>query len=350
MMPLTTHAMRKLNELTTKKLLLPVWLTGMVICSPTFATENLIHLSNHDINREVITYEDTYIIGDIVTCESGVSSILINGEEQIGSDNDGAMAFELNAPLPLDKGKNEFTIAVTDREGHQQTFTRTIYRSEPDYALDEHRFSITALPLNGNLEASDLSYYQQLIEQHLLRDPIRFNLIQPESSWDALFREHNLSQSDLGDDTITLKVGQLTPSDLILTGNILNNDDKELVYLRIMDRKGNVICTARAIVTDEMQRPFGINQAMLTLKQYFPLIEGTVTQIKGKTISIDQGSEQGVTIDTVFVVMSSNGEIIMKKGKPLTLSVVQVFNGSCRTHVDGSRSDLLAKGQKVFAR
>ena len=265
----------------------------------------ILHLS--ETRAQLGVFKDEFFLDGWAEDFGGLEGIRINGENML-SPEAGKVTLSIFARrLPLDFGTNRFEIVATDTSGNRSEKIIEVVRQTPEYLKNEHRLTVGLPPVLG--EESDWTSTQIRIsmEDELLREPMRFFLVERDEGWDFILREQELSLSDLADPKAALHIRKMLPAELLFMGKVIADGDGLTVYVKVVETEaGNVLLREDVYSEDlEQELSYKVGGLVLKIEQRFPLVEARVLKVVGTKATIDAGSNQGVREGSKFLVIPS---------------------------------------------
>jgi hypothetical protein len=202
---------------------------------------------------------------------------------------------------------------------------------------------------------------ESYLNTEILREPVRFHLLERREGWDYILREQRLSVSDLADPRSALRIGKMLPAEMLLMTSLIPRDKGLTVRTWVVATENGRILFSEDIYTEKMDEDlaYKVEGLVMKIEQRFPLAEGRITEVEGDAVTVDVGAEDGVGVGTRFVVIRppegagkmAGGKVCRRADAFVQLEVAQARPRSGVGHVmpsDG-RKDVRA-GDFVYAR
>ena len=290
----------------------------------------------------------------------GLASVTINGENLLEAGDEGTLRTYFMRRIPLDLGTNEFEVVATDQAGNRTLRSLSVIRLRPEYLDDTLRLSVGVPPLTP----ADAGYVgvraKRSMEIELTRPPVRFRLLERNEGWDFVLREQGLSVSDLADPSAALRIGKMVPAWRLLMGKILAEAQGLTVYVKAVETSKGEVLFASDVYTPDPERSLDEVVAGLVLKvqQGFPLVSGEVVKHQGALVTLNVGSEGGVTENSRFYVIDAQKEEEVKRGRvcrieqqPVQLQIVGIRQNTSTARIIPSEAiDIVKEGYYVYTR
>lgn len=306
-------------------------------------------------------YDEEYFLDGTAAGSAGLQSIALNGEEILNPVNRGAVQSFFARRIPLAPGTNRFDIVVCDAAGNSKSRKITVVREIPGYLHQECRLSMGVSPLISDEERGFVRLIRRCLEEELLKEPVRFHVLEREEGWDLILREQALSLSDLADPRAALKVGQMLPADTLLVGTLIRDGTGLTVYTRVVDTTTGRILATEDVYSEALQANLAYQMAGLTMKieQKFPLFSGRIIEHMGAKARIDVGSVKGLRTDTRFLIVhgaggngsTDPGMVCRADSRLVELRTDEVKEDTAVARIDPrSAKALIGEGDHVYAR
>jgi len=311
--------------------------------------------------QEAVFDEEFYLDG-VAEDRGGLASIRINGEEFLENAGDGNVIRKyFSERLPLAPGTNEFEIAVTDVAGNETERGIVVVRKTPEYVRDEFRLSAGLPPFATRSEDQSFNFIRHRVEQELLRQPVRFLLVERDEGWDYILQEQKLSLSDLSESRAALRVRKMLPAELLLVGEVIPEDEGITIRMKVIDCEEGRQLAADDVYTENAREEIEFHAEGLVMKieQRFPILEGRVTDRSGSHATIDLGDRHGAWLGARFLVLraedssgdGAGGLVRTVDEIPIELRLSQAKSESGIAQiVPGSASGEIKEGDHVYSR
>jgi hypothetical protein len=306
-------------------------------------------------------FGEEFFLDGVASDNGGLAAILLNGEDQLAKENHGAVRSYFARRLPLDMGTNEFEVVAQDLAGNKITKMLTVVRRPPEYLSEEYRLTMGVPPMISSGQDVLGKTVKRLIEQELLREPVRFRLLEREEGWDYILREQQLSLSDLADPQAALRISKMLPAEMLLMSSVLPEGKGMTVCAKIVDTQEGQILMTSDVYSEQGAEDLSFQVGGLVMKvlQHFPLVSGEVLRTEAGKVTINVGTREGVTEATRFIVLakteSSKGiqdaKVCKIDGKSVELGVAQIRQDSVTAKIlPGAAKDAIKEGYYVYAR
>lgn len=260
-------------------------------------------------DTQTVFYDKIYIDGS-VTGISDIKTITINGSPLLVIP--GRTIF-FNQLIQLQEGENKFTIDVQDAKGNRTSKTVTIIRKIPEVHQIGSRMSLAILPFKSK---SNISSVASIMNDNLVSsffNQNRFNIVSRGAELEAVLRELKLSETDLVDKDNAIKVGKLIAAEAILTGTVHETKNSIEIYGRLINTETSVLMEAKDVYAQDKSLSsirYLTDGLALKFKHSFPLLEGMVIKVAGKSIYSDIGKMQHIKKDMKFIVFREGDPIV----------------------------------------
>jgi len=202
---------------------------------------------------------------------------------------------------------------------------------------------------------------KRVLEDELLREPVRFHLLERDEGWEYILREQQLSLSDLADRKAALKIGKMLPAEMLMMGALTPHEKGVTVRLEVIETASARPLVAEDVYCEDLFRDMEYQLAGLTMKveRHFPLVSGRVVECSSGNAAIDVGYEQGVRAGTRFVVVRprktdaslESGSVCRTGEDVIELDVMTVSRTTGRARIlprDGAEA--VKAGDRIYAR
>lgn len=260
--------------------------------------------------NKTVVFDDQYFVDGRIQDNGGIVSITLNGEDQVAPEDRGAVQVYFSRHLSLAIGTNLFRISVSDVAGNTVTREFEVVRRIPAYLGDRYRLTMGVPPPLGPAgEESRADQVQRLLENEILREPVRFHLLERDEGWEYILLEQELSMSDLADPRSALRIGKMLPANLLLMASVRRQGDGLTVVARVVDSADGRLKFVEDIyaVNPETDMAFQLAGLVLKIEQKFPLVQGVVSQVRKTSATLDIGADDGVQSDMIFIVAEAGG-------------------------------------------
>ena len=280
--------------------------------------ESAIRLNFKDLTDTQTVYFDIIYIDGSATGTNTITSVTVNGSPLLIIPG---RTIYFNQLIELKEGENKLTIEVQDAKRNTASKTVKIVREVSRVHQIGSRMSLAILPfeIKGEMSLAASIVFDNLVSAFLNQN--RFNIVTRGDELEAVFRELKLSKTDLVDKSTAVRVGKLVAAECILMGAINETKDSIEIYARLVNTETSVLLEAKDVYGQDKslsQVQYLTNGLALKFKHSFPLLEGLVIKVSGKSIYADFGSIQRIKKEMKFIVFRENEAIVHPKtGKVL---------------------------------
>ncbi len=307
----------------------------------------------------VVLEEEFYLDGTAAD-GGGLRTVTINGEELLAEADRGALRSCFARRLPLLPGTNNLTVTATDRAGNRTVRQTTVVRRAPEQQDRALRLSVGLPPLLP-ADAGPIGVRAKRgMECELVREPIRFRLLERDEGWDYILREQGLSISDLADPRAALRIGKLMPAEMLLMGRLITEARGLTIYVKAVDTASGEVLFAADVYSTDPDRTLDEDAAnlILKIKQGFSLVSAAVIRRQGATATLGIGTRDGAGVGHRFVVArgtaegdNPSGSLRRADGRPVQLVMERVEKDSAVARIiPADASDSIQEGDHVYAR
>jgi len=317
-------------------------------------------LSLKDCQPLTRVFAEDFFVDGKASDGGGLASVTINGENLLEAGDEGTLRTYFMRRIPLDLGTNDFEVVATDQAGNRSVRSLSVIRLQPEYLEDALRLSVGVPPLTP----SDAGYVgvraKRSMEMELTRSPVRFRLLERNEGWDFVLREQGLSVSDLADPSAALRIGKMVPAEMLLMGKIFAEAKGLTIYVKAVETANGEVIFASDVYTPDPDRSLDEVVAGLVLKvqQGFPLVSGEVLKHQGALVTLNVGSEGGVTENSRFLVVGPKDEAEVTRGRvcklehqPVQLQIVSIQQNTSQARIiPSAANDIVKEGYYVYTR
>ena len=311
--------------------------------------------------RSMTVFDEEVFIDGEASDGGGLASLSINGEPLLKPGRTGAVRAYFSRRLPVNQGTNQFTVAAIDRAGNQTTKEIQVIRRRPEYLDDKLRLTLGVPPMQHDQSGEGYSrQIKLLLEQEIVREPIRFQLLERDEGWDFILREQQLSTSDLADRRAALKIGSMLPAELLLMGSVLRQGEGLTVFARVVETGNGDVMLVDDVYTEDLHADLRQQVAGLVMKieQRFPLLTGRVLDVQGKRAKVELGDVDLLPTGLKLLVVESaatgsirSGSVVHHDGAPVQLSLSRLRRGiGAADVIPSAAAASIAEGYHVFTR
>lgn len=313
------------------------------------AEKQQIRLKSPALGKPYHHSRSVMVSGDVVT-QSGVTSILINGEPF--TDLTGAPKESFSRRIPIKpgelvdgKGSKTFTIAATDVKGNTlaEEFTVDI----ATVGLNDRQFKLPVAVLG--FQGFGVADTVPASVQYQLSDSItaagRFRVVD-RSQIQAILQEQQIS-ADLGNPDQAIAIGRIVPAQYYLTGGAFAHERGVEIKARVISTETTEVVDVLDTYVEDIAKAGAIDEACRKLtalfEERFPRLTGSVTAVRGTggEIMIDLATEDNVRPGAyVLLVYREPDEIDPDSGEVIWPGVDQVVGRARieRVTADGSQA------------
>lgn len=318
-------------------------------------------LTMRGIKQVSRVFDEAFFVDGTAADGSGLAAITVNGENLLASEDQGALRSYFSRRLPLDPGTNRFEVAAIDRAGNRAVSQLTVIRVRSEFLDEAYRLSVGVPPLTPESAGSLRERVKRAMESELLREPVRFRLLERDEGWDYILREQGLSLSDLADPAASLRVGKLLPAELLLLGTVIPEAKGVTLYVKAVETTTAAVIFGTDVYSADPERGLEEQVAGLIMKveHGFPLVTGEVLKQRGAQLTLNVGSDDGVFAGSRFIVVHpgaadgglASGQVIKADGRALDVAPRRVRSDSATaTVVPSHAGDQVSVGDYVYAR
>ena len=235
-----------------------------------------------------VTADRIYLQGSAID-DRAITALSLNGEPLLRQPGRQVMFGKV---LPLALGDNVLVFRATDDTGHVAERRLTVTRRPTPGRSIGDRLRLTCLPLTAAdrattviARATDASLYTILTARH------RFQLAE-RAALEAVLREHHLFAAGLADKHLSVRIGHLLGSDVVVVGAVVPfREGFEATLWLVNTATGNIFGEADGFTpARDLTASQGIAEALAVgMEQTLPLVEGWVTERHGGAIVTDLG-------------------------------------------------------------
>ncbi len=261
------------------------------------------------VDTQTVYYETMYIDGSIVG-QHEIKTVSVNGSPLFIIPG---RTIYFNQLIELAEGDNTLTIEVEDAKGNKASKTVTIVRKVPDVHQVGSRMSLAIMPFEkkGELSSAAEVVYDNLISSFFNQE--RFNIVSRGEELETVLRELKLSQTDLVDKSKAAQVGKMVAAESILMGTIRETQNSIEIYARMVNTETSALFDVKDVYAQDKSLPqlqYITDGLALKFKHSFPLLEGMVIKVSGKSIYADFGTLQNIKKDMKFIVFREGEKIV----------------------------------------
>ena len=286
--------------------------------------EPVLELKNV-VDGETIYLESLFLEGSVSSSDP-ITELLVNDKPI--KCKQGLRIF-FNAKFKLEPGENKVILsASTDRGVKVQKVYKVIYKV-PEVHQISHRLTLSVLPLEKKGESGICS---EIADNEILAaftNTNRFNLLEREHMEKILF-EQKLGTSAIADPGTAARLGKLMASEFMLYGYILESSGSVTVRTFVVDVETSKILQSEDVYEED--KSIKAFQKILDLLAWkfmkaFPLMEGIVINVKGDTVFLDLGKEQGILPDRKVIIFREEEVVHPVTGAVLGSDAVELAQG-----------------------
>ena len=306
-------------------------------------------------------FDDEFFLDGSAGDGGGLASVSVSGENLLAAQDRGAVRAYFSRRIPLAPGTNRFEIVAADTAGNTTPRTLTVIRGLPEFLDDAYRLSVGVPPLIAEPAAGVGARAKHSMEEELLREPVRFRLLERDEGWDFVLREQGLSVSDLGDPRAALRIGRMLPAEMLFMGKIILEEPGMTIYVKAVETgRGEVVYVSDVYCAEpDRDLDYQVSGLVMKIEQGFPLIKGEVLRSGGSKATLNVGYEQGAAVGSRFIVVRPDpetqsmaaGEVCKVEGRPVEMSLERVRKDSGIARVfPSSAAASIKEGYYVYAR
>ena len=310
----------------------------------------------------VTVFDHEFFLDGEAEDRGGLASIRINGEEVLSStEGRPPIRKYFSRRLSLGFETNDFEVVATDLIGNEIVKHIQVCRKKPDYTRDEYRLTVGLPPLyilDNHALAGTVRHH---IEKEILRDPIRFALVERDEGWDYILRELRLNQSDLAQRRAALRVREMLPAELLFVGTVTTEDQGITIRIKVLECEQGRLLASDDIYTENVSEEIAYQAAGLVMKieQRFPILEGRITKKSGKRATLDLGEQHGAWPGATFLVLEQQPSgsvggyktIRSVEDVPIELRLSRATRAEGIAHIHpSSAQNIVQEGDHVYSR
>jgi len=243
-------------------------------------------------NETTVYFPELYLEG-LVSDASNLKEVTINNKNLLNSQRKNLF---FNYIVPLAPGLNRIVIRAVDINGNVAERPVRVNRIVPVVHQMNERMVVSMLPFYqmGQVKEIGSVGYDNLITA--IVNQKRFNFVD-RSKIEAIVRELRLSAEQLVDPEYTLKVGKMTQSEGMIIGYVKETPSAIEIYAQLLDVESGEVLTEKDAYKEDKSLDavkFITRGLAIRLREDFPVVEGKVTGLDGKKVSVDLGSGQRI--------------------------------------------------------
>jgi len=291
----------------------------------------------------------------------GLASVTVNGEEQLRESGAEAKRAYFARRVELEEGTNRFDVVAADLAGNASKKMLTVVCRRPEHLDSAHRLTVGVPPLRAVAEDGMGDIVKRTLESEVLREPVRFHLLERDEGWECILREQQLSLSDLADRKAALKIGKMLPAELLMMGALMSHEKGVTVRLEVIETASARPLVAEDVYCEDLFRDmeYQLSGLMMKIERHFPLVSGRIVDCSSGNVAIDVGYEQGVRAGTRFVVVRpgdadaplESGSVCRAGEDVIELDVVTVSRKTGRARILPKHgAETVKAGDRIYAR
>lgn len=250
---------------------------------------------------QVVSIKNAVIQGQVED-ENNIESLTLN---QIPLMNFKGKKIFFSHIVELDMGENIVTIQAVDKAGNTARKTIKIIRNPSSRIQLSERLSLAVLPFKNE---DALPGFQDKLTNALTQQN-RFRMIE-RSMIDAILGELLINETKLFDNKTVSRIGRLVSARSVLTGTIINVNNRIIVTARIIDVETSKIISRQEIWgrVDHLSGTGNITNGLaIRFHQDFPLNDGQIIEKQGLKIIVDMGQSR----------LKTGRRLIVFRGRPV---------------------------------
>jgi hypothetical protein len=308
-------------------------------------------------------HDSIFYVDGTAADAGGLVSLTINGEEQIAAVDRGGAHLRFATEIALAPGTNRVVVAARDTAGNRGEFAFQVAYFQPEYEAYELRLRATVPPFRPDprqaAQAEQGDLLAAVLGSHLLRrEEPRFRLLERNGAeWAAVLREQELSLTDLVDERARLRLGRLTPADLLFVGHTFDDHGGRTFLVRVVETVDGRILFSEDVYSEQPEEELDRRLAALAskLERRFPLLSGEVIEVEGEAITLNLGRLNGVNPGVRFLIIGPEGEpqwgeVRRHEGVPLEARPSRIKEKQTRAKLSLPAADRVKEGDRVYAR
>ena len=249
--------------------------------------------------ESIVIHRDLFSLSIFASDPGTLASVQVNGENQLPPPEEGALTkFRGTVRLPVNPGTNHFEVVVCDGAGNCRTNNLAVDYRELAYLDERYRLMVGVPPVASPEEAQVAQRVHIYMRREVGRNPLRFALALRDEYWEDVLLEHDISHSQLADPRTALLIGKIRPCDMLFLSSLIPEADGFSVYVEVADTSNGRIRGVPIDVFIPADDPLEMQEQLAGLvtliEQQFPLLEGEIVRVRGRSATIDLGSKHGV--------------------------------------------------------
>ena len=307
---------------------------GILVNGPTVAT----------------VHEDAYFLDGQVDDRGGLSSVTLNDQELLTSDERGVLSYAFSRRLPLALGENRFELAAQDLAGNRSVKKMALTRETPPALARQYRLSLGLPPplcdpaLNGKLCRDLVAAFEE--------EPVRFNLFSDLEAWSAV-PAAALTESGLDLDPY-LALARRLQTEILVVCSVAREGAGRSIYARVVDPADGRILFVEDVYSEALDQDLStpVGGLVSKIERRFPLFRAAIVRAARGQFILDKGAEDGVRANArVIVAAPSDGAVRTASGSPVELQVTRAERSrGVAEPVAPAARDVVQEGDVVFAR
>jgi hypothetical protein len=268
------------------------------------------------VNERQTVYVDRMVVEGMARSTTPIT--LLSVQDRSILQRPGLQVY-FSAIVPLAAGDNKIKVAATD-QGRQRSESQVNVRREIAKVHQvSSRYSIAVMPFGGpNAGAANLKIiYDQFL--HHLSQLDRFDLLERQKL-DLVLAELELSSTSLVDPATSIQAGKLIAASGMLLGEVHAKGNALELVIRLVDTETSQILLSRDAyteATDLKSLNAMCERLAWKIRQAFPLVEGNVVKVSGRTIYTDLAAANGIVPNMQLIVFKLGEEIRGANGQLL---------------------------------
>ncbi len=312
------------------------------------------------IKDSSVVFKEEFFVDGEISDGGGLRSVTINGEPLLSDASLGAVKQCFSRRIELGSGTNTFSIVATDMNGNSTTKSFTVIKKDPEYLAEQYRLSVGVPPLRQQGNPAVAEAIKFTIEDELLREPARFNLLERDEGWDYIMREQQLSISDLADSRVALKIGSMLPAEMLFLGSVIEEESGITVFVRLVSTEsGQVLLTEDVYSQSQDKLDYQTSGLVMKIEQRFPLVSGRIVEKHGGKVVLNLGTQDGISRGTRFLVIQprppkesiESGLVCMHNDALVQLDIARAKSTSGTATIrPPDAAEAIKEGDHVYAR
>ncbi|MBN1270479.1 MAG: hypothetical protein JXB04_12885 [Kiritimatiellae bacterium] len=306
-------------------------------------------------------FNEEYWLDVHVEDPGGLNHVRVNGQDLLPQEARGSIQAHAARRVSLEIGTNVLSVRAADVEGNEAVVHVVVVRRLPEYLDTRYRLSLAVAPVvddTGEIHLGER--IKRRMEHELVRNPVRFYVVDRETAWRQIGVEGILSLSTMGDPRARLWVGSLLPVEIVLLGRVLRDGEGRTILASVMDvERGEVLCEEDVYLDRQTDLAYQVAGLVMKVEQQFPLVTSRISRLRMSSAVVDAGERDGVRPGLRFLIVQTDegaespdsGRVLLVKDRLAEVVVSRVAGTSCEGRiVPASAKSQVKTGDFVAAR